>query len=159
MWSGVKPRLYQAASGDSCLPRRQPSLLSLFFPSQIYEFMDLLVAEYPQLVSKIQIGDTFEGRPIYVLKVKEAHVPTRVHRQKCSPVWTSIQGCGLSETQDGMPCSPQSLCSCLGRLEHLHWPGWLDQCPQSLRCPKQCQSSAAVWEYHGIWCPNKMFSW
>ncbi|XP_055464210.1 carboxypeptidase A1 [Psammomys obesus] len=35
---------------------------------EIYEFMDLLVAEHPQLVSKIQIGDTFEGRPIYVLK-------------------------------------------------------------------------------------------
>ncbi|XP_008844561.1 carboxypeptidase A1 isoform X2 [Nannospalax galili] len=35
---------------------------------EIYEFTDLLVAEHPQLVSKIQIGNTFEGRPIYVLK-------------------------------------------------------------------------------------------
>uniref|UniRef100_A0A8D2DUN0 Carboxypeptidase A1 n=1 Tax=Sciurus vulgaris TaxID=55149 RepID=A0A8D2DUN0_SCIVU len=35
---------------------------------EIYNFMDLLVAEHPQLVSKIQIGDTYEGRPIYVLK-------------------------------------------------------------------------------------------
>ncbi|XP_052575988.1 carboxypeptidase A1 [Peromyscus californicus insignis] len=35
---------------------------------EIYEFMDLLVTENPQLVSKIQIGNTFEGRPIYVLK-------------------------------------------------------------------------------------------
>ncbi|XP_040584653.1 carboxypeptidase A1 [Mesocricetus auratus] len=35
---------------------------------EIYEFIDLLVAENPQLVSKIQIGNTFEGRPIYVLK-------------------------------------------------------------------------------------------
>ncbi|XP_039716501.1 carboxypeptidase A1 [Pteropus medius] len=35
---------------------------------EIYGFIDLLVAEYPQLVSKLQIGETFEGRPIYVLK-------------------------------------------------------------------------------------------
>lgn len=31
--------------------------------------MDMLVAENPQLVSKLQIGNTYEGRPIYVLKV------------------------------------------------------------------------------------------
>lgn len=42
------------------------------FPSQIYEFIDQLVTENPQLVSKIQIGNTYEGRPIYVLKVREA---------------------------------------------------------------------------------------
>lgn len=42
-------------------------------PSQIYDFMDMLVAEHPQLVSKLQIGNTYEGRPIYVLKVMGAH--------------------------------------------------------------------------------------
>lgn len=41
-------------------------------PSQIYGFMDMLVAEHPQLVSKLQIGSTYEGRPIYVLKVMGA---------------------------------------------------------------------------------------
>ncbi|XP_006887190.1 PREDICTED: carboxypeptidase A1 [Elephantulus edwardii] len=35
---------------------------------EIYDFMDLLVAENPNLVSKIQIGSSYEGRPIYVLK-------------------------------------------------------------------------------------------
>nr|XP_010945833.1 unnamed protein product [Camelus bactrianus] len=35
---------------------------------EIYDFMDLLVAENPQLVSKLQIGNSYEGRPIYVLK-------------------------------------------------------------------------------------------
>ncbi|KAM5302655.1 carboxypeptidase A1 [Glossophaga mutica] len=35
---------------------------------EIYGFMDMLVAEHPQLVSKLQIGNTYEGRPIYVLK-------------------------------------------------------------------------------------------
>ncbi|XP_045421446.1 carboxypeptidase A1 [Lemur catta] len=35
---------------------------------EIYDFIDLLVAEYPKLVSKIQIGNSYEGRPIYVLK-------------------------------------------------------------------------------------------
>ena len=34
--------------------------------------MDLLVAEHPQLVSKLQIGSSYEGRPIYVLKVMGA---------------------------------------------------------------------------------------
>lgn len=36
--------------------------------------MDMLVAENPQLVSKLQIGKTFEGRPIYVLKVMRLHM-------------------------------------------------------------------------------------
>ncbi|KAJ1162743.1 hypothetical protein NDU88_003208 [Pleurodeles waltl] len=36
--------------------------------SEIYAFMDALVAENPGLVSKIQIGKSYEGRPIYVLK-------------------------------------------------------------------------------------------
>ncbi|XP_007953580.1 carboxypeptidase A1 [Orycteropus afer afer] len=35
---------------------------------EIYDFMDMLVVENPQLVSKIQIGRSYEGRPIYVLK-------------------------------------------------------------------------------------------
>ncbi|XP_039098996.1 carboxypeptidase A1 [Hyaena hyaena] len=35
---------------------------------EIHGFMDLLVAEHPRLVSKLQIGNTYEGRPIYVLK-------------------------------------------------------------------------------------------
>ncbi|XP_037693362.1 carboxypeptidase A1 [Choloepus didactylus] len=35
---------------------------------EIYDFLDLLVAENPQFVSKIEIGNTYEGRPIYVLK-------------------------------------------------------------------------------------------
>ncbi|XP_070611008.1 carboxypeptidase A1 isoform X2 [Erythrolamprus reginae] len=34
----------------------------------IYSFMDLLVRAKPLLVSKLQIGQTTEGRPIYVLK-------------------------------------------------------------------------------------------
>ncbi|CAK6434326.1 unnamed protein product [Pipistrellus nathusii] len=35
---------------------------------EIYGFMDMLVAEHPGLVSKLKIGETYEGRPIYVLK-------------------------------------------------------------------------------------------
>lgn len=50
----------------------QPAFPTL--PSQIYGFMDMLVAEHPQLVSKLQIGSTYEGRPIYVLKVMGACV-------------------------------------------------------------------------------------
>ncbi|XP_042324871.1 carboxypeptidase A1-like [Sceloporus undulatus] len=35
---------------------------------EIYDFMDLLVSENPGVVSKIQIGKSFEGRPINILK-------------------------------------------------------------------------------------------
>lgn len=53
---------------------REPLSLALPpLPSQIYDFIDLLVAEHPQLVSKLQIGKTFEDRPIYVLKVMGVH--------------------------------------------------------------------------------------
>ncbi|CAN9498917.1 unnamed protein product [Ophioblennius macclurei] len=36
--------------------------------SQIYSFQDMLVAENPNLVSKVVIGQSFEGRPLNVLK-------------------------------------------------------------------------------------------
>ncbi|XP_074127243.1 carboxypeptidase A1-like [Sminthopsis crassicaudata] len=35
---------------------------------EIYDFMDMLVAENPNLVSKIEIGKSYEGRPLNVLK-------------------------------------------------------------------------------------------
>ncbi|NXE01616.1 CBPA1 Carboxypeptidase, partial [Chaetorhynchus papuensis] len=35
---------------------------------QIYDFMDVLVEDHPNLVSKIQIGQSYEKRPLYVLK-------------------------------------------------------------------------------------------
>ncbi|XP_054149650.1 carboxypeptidase A1-like [Melozone crissalis] len=35
---------------------------------QIYNFMDMLVAENPNLVSKLEIGRSTENRPLYVLK-------------------------------------------------------------------------------------------
>nr|XP_060632371.1 carboxypeptidase A2-like [Anolis sagrei ordinatus] len=34
----------------------------------IYQEMDNIVAEYPKLVSKLQIGESYEKRPLYVLK-------------------------------------------------------------------------------------------
>ncbi|XP_063786523.1 carboxypeptidase A1-like [Pseudophryne corroboree] len=35
---------------------------------EIYSWIDSLVMEYPKLVSKIDIGQSYEGRPIYALK-------------------------------------------------------------------------------------------
>ncbi|NWX47980.1 CBPA1 Carboxypeptidase, partial [Steatornis caripensis] len=35
---------------------------------EIYDWMDTLVDDYPSLVSKIQIGQSYENRPLYVLK-------------------------------------------------------------------------------------------
>ena len=61
------------SSYDRHLGSCKPLKLSCHpLPPQIYGFMDMLVAEHPQLVSKLQIGSTYEGRPIYVLKVMGA---------------------------------------------------------------------------------------
>ncbi|NXO03672.1 CBPA1 Carboxypeptidase, partial [Rhinopomastus cyanomelas] len=55
-------------------PRGLPVTTSTFDYSayhtldEIYTFMDLLVAENPDLVSKIEIGRSTENRPLYVLK-------------------------------------------------------------------------------------------
>lgn len=38
---------------------------------QIYAFIDLLVAENPNLVSKLEIGRSTENRPLYVLKARQ----------------------------------------------------------------------------------------
>ncbi|XP_065597743.1 carboxypeptidase A1-like [Cyrtonyx montezumae] len=35
---------------------------------EIYDWMDTLVADHPNLVSKIQIGESYEKRPLFVLK-------------------------------------------------------------------------------------------
>ncbi|NXT00052.1 CBPA1 Carboxypeptidase, partial [Jacana jacana] len=35
---------------------------------EIYDWMDMLVEDHPSLVSKIQIGQSYENRPLYVLK-------------------------------------------------------------------------------------------
>ncbi|POI33255.1 hypothetical protein CIB84_002992 [Bambusicola thoracicus] len=45
---------------------------------EIYDWMDTLVADHPNLVSKIQIGESYEKRPLYVLKLAEdyGHDPT-----------------------------------------------------------------------------------
>lgn len=45
------------------------TVTSLFLSLQIYAFQDMLVAENPNLVSKIVIGQSYQGRPLNVLKV------------------------------------------------------------------------------------------
>ncbi|XP_041531322.1 carboxypeptidase A1 [Microtus oregoni] len=65
---------------------------------EIYDFIDQLVAENQHLVSKIQIGNTYEGRPIYVLKFSTggtdrpaAWIDTGIHSREwvtqASGVW------------------------------------------------------------------------
>uniref|UniRef100_A0A8C7RBR6 Carboxypeptidase A1 n=1 Tax=Oncorhynchus mykiss TaxID=8022 RepID=A0A8C7RBR6_ONCMY len=44
------------------------TVTSLFLSLQIYAFQDMLVAENPNLVSKIVIGQSYQGRPLNVLK-------------------------------------------------------------------------------------------
>uniref|UniRef100_A0A8V5GDV2 Carboxypeptidase A1 n=1 Tax=Melopsittacus undulatus TaxID=13146 RepID=A0A8V5GDV2_MELUD len=65
---GVKPPHPGVALCSMCSRRAgcDPPIVLL----QIYAFMDLLVAENPNLVSKIQIGRSTENRPLYVLRVR-----------------------------------------------------------------------------------------
>lgn len=37
---------------------------------QIYSWMDSMVAAHPNLISKVQIGSSYEKRPMFVLKVR-----------------------------------------------------------------------------------------
>lgn len=44
---------------------------------QIYSWMDSMVAGHPNLISKVQIGSSYENRPMYVLKVRIKNLITR----------------------------------------------------------------------------------
>ena len=89
--------------------------------------MDTLVADHPNLVSKIQIGESYEKRPLYVLKVGTG--PASFHPDQV------LEHCGVSSleipniylgtslgvpTGTGMgpdgpkgPCQPQPFCGSL----------------------------------------------
>uniref|UniRef100_A0A8B9TIH9 Carboxypeptidase A1 n=1 Tax=Anas platyrhynchos TaxID=8839 RepID=A0A8B9TIH9_ANAPL len=66
MIEDVQVRCGGGRACSNCRGRSLPSQ-SLSHP-QIYAFMDLLVAENPNLVSKLEIGRSTENRPLYVLK-------------------------------------------------------------------------------------------
>ena len=54
-------------------------------PVQIYSWMDTLVAKNPNLITKLNIGKTYEGRPMYVLKVRRTRGKiTACFCQKCA---------------------------------------------------------------------------
>uniref|UniRef100_A0A8B9BPJ4 Peptidase M14 domain-containing protein n=1 Tax=Anser brachyrhynchus TaxID=132585 RepID=A0A8B9BPJ4_9AVES len=52
---------------------------------EIYDWLDTLVANHPGLVSKIQIGESYEKRPLYVLKVGSGAASPRPHPARASP--------------------------------------------------------------------------
>ncbi|NXL38935.1 CBPA1 Carboxypeptidase, partial [Glaucidium brasilianum] len=69
---------------------------------EIYNFMDLLVAENPNLVSKLEIGRSTENRPLYVLKFSKGGmnrpaiwIDTGIHSREwvtqASGVWFAKQ--------------------------------------------------------------------
>uniref|UniRef100_A0A8C5SAI4 Uncharacterized protein n=1 Tax=Laticauda laticaudata TaxID=8630 RepID=A0A8C5SAI4_LATLA len=53
----------------------------------IYQAMDDIVMDYPQIVSKLQIGQTYEKRPLFVLKKSKV-----LHLGKKNPKYTSRLG-------------------------------------------------------------------
>uniref|UniRef100_A0A8C7RG09 Carboxypeptidase A1 n=1 Tax=Oncorhynchus mykiss TaxID=8022 RepID=A0A8C7RG09_ONCMY len=53
---------------EQMLSSARLTVTSLFLSLQIYAFQDMLVAENPNLVSKIVIGQSYQGRPLNVLK-------------------------------------------------------------------------------------------
>lgn len=60
-----------ASDEQFCIVWRKRTLLDRDFSVvQIYSFQDMLVAENPNLVSKLVIGQSYEGRALNVLKVK-----------------------------------------------------------------------------------------
>jgi hypothetical protein len=38
--------------------------------------MDSIATDFPELVSRVKIGETFEKRPMYVLKVRPKALPS-----------------------------------------------------------------------------------
>ncbi|XP_077117134.1 carboxypeptidase A1-like [Ranitomeya variabilis] len=66
---------------------------------EIYSWIDSLVTEYPQLVRKIDIGQSYEGRPIYALKFSTGGnkpaiwIDTGIHSREwitqATGVWTA----------------------------------------------------------------------
>ncbi|RLV88761.1 hypothetical protein DV515_00015308 [Chloebia gouldiae] len=84
---------------------------------EIYNFMDMLVAENPNLVSKLEIGRSTENRPLYVLKFSTGGtnrpaiwIDTGIHSREwvtqASGVWfakkvlTHLRSCGIQIVQD-----------------------------------------------------------
>uniref|UniRef100_A0A8C4JPL1 Carboxypeptidase A1-like n=1 Tax=Dromaius novaehollandiae TaxID=8790 RepID=A0A8C4JPL1_DRONO len=75
---------------------------------EIYEWMDELVAAYPSLVSKLEIGQSYEKRPLYVLKFSTGGsgrpaiwLDTGIHSREwitqATGVWTANKvGAGVS---------------------------------------------------------------
>jgi len=57
--------------------------------------MDTLVADHPNLVSKIQIGESYEKRPLYVLKVGTG--PAYFHPDQV------LEHCGVSSLEFPKP--------------------------------------------------------
>ncbi|KAM4701765.1 carboxypeptidase B2 isoform 2-T2 [Discoglossus pictus] len=51
-------------------PRSSVSYYEQYHPlEEIYSWMDQMTEEYPDILQKIKIGDSFENQPLYVLKV------------------------------------------------------------------------------------------
>lgn len=46
-----------------------------FSTLQIYHEMDSIATDFPELASRVKIGETFEKRPMYVLKVRPKALP------------------------------------------------------------------------------------
>lgn len=46
-----------------------------FSTLQIYHEMDSIATDFPDLASRVKIGETFEKRPMYVLKVRPKAFP------------------------------------------------------------------------------------
>ncbi|KFP99805.1 Carboxypeptidase A1, partial [Leptosomus discolor] len=99
--------------------RRQPLSTSTFEYSayhtldEIYAFMDLLVAENPNLVSKLEIGRSTENRPLYVLKFSKGGtnrpaiwIDTGIHSREwvtqASGVWFAQKIVLDHETDEGL---------------------------------------------------------
>ncbi|KAJ6656347.1 hypothetical protein lerEdw1_003850 [Lerista edwardsae] len=94
---------------------------------EIYSWMDNFVAENSNLVSKIQIGQSYEGRPIYVLKFSTGGenrpaiwIDTGIHSREwitqATGLWTANQNRMWRKTRSINPGS-----SCIGVDPNRNW--------------------------------------
>ncbi|XP_006031902.1 carboxypeptidase A1-like [Alligator sinensis] len=87
---------------------------------EIYSWMDYLVARHPNLVSKIQIGESYEKRPLYVLKFSTGKsryraiwIDTGIHSREWITQATGVWIANKIATEYGKNASLTALLDCM----------------------------------------------
>lgn len=74
------------------------------FSFQIYEELDNLASEYSNIVSKLQIGQSYEKRPLYVLKVWSYSISWTLSVHMCMDILMHLCIMGTARLSPKHPC-------------------------------------------------------